>query len=260
MELEARGLAFSYDGARDIFKDVSFSFRPPGAVCILGPNGTGKSTLLKCLTGELKPRQGEVLIDGENVRRQSPGRLAKKIAYIAQSHSPAFPYPVIDVVMMGRTSRMGWLSGPGRAERELAMKNLEYLKIGHLRDKAYTDISGGERQLVMLAAALTQEPETLILDEPTAHLDFGNQYRFIQLAARLRDRGMGVIMTTHFPEHALELGGRTILLREAGIAADGPAAEVVTEENMERLYGIEVHVKKVGSRSICVPGPIRWEE
>ena len=254
MKLEARGLTFSYNGRRTIFKNISFSCDSPEILCILGANGTGKSTLLKCMIGQYKPGEGGMFVNGRNVREYSPKELAHRIAYIAQSHQPAFPFKVLDVVTMGRTSHIGYLASPGKEERDFAMENLRYLKIEHLWDTPYTDISGGERQLVMIAAALTQEPEILILDEPTSHLDFGNQYRFIQLIEQLREKGMGVVMTTHFPDHALELKGRTILLRDGEIQADGMAKEVITDENMEKLYHIKVNVRKFGDRSICIPG------
>lgn len=259
MRLEAKDLTFSYDGSRVIFRHLSFSYESPETLCILGANGTGKSTLLKCLTGEYKGSEGSVLIDGREAGRYSPRRLAHRLAYIPQSHQPAFPYPVLEVVAMGRTSRLGYLSCPGKEEEAMAVKNLEYLHIAHLRNTPYTEISGGERQLVMIAAALTQEPEALILDEPTSHLDFGNQYRFIGLVERLRKRGMGVVMTTHFPDHALELGGRTLLMKDGTILADGKAGDVITDQSMGELYGIRVNVKPFGSRSICIPGSLAVE-
>lgn len=259
MEMDIRNLTFSYDGRRDIFRHISLVYRSPEILCILGANGTGKSTLLKCLTGEHKAREGGVYIDGTDVRNVPPRKLAHRIAYIAQSHLPAFPFRVLDIATMGRTSRIGCLASPGESDREAAMENLRYLKIEHLWNTPYTDISGGERQLVMIAAALTQEPEALILDEPTSHLDFGNQYRFIRLVDRLREKGVGVMMTTHFPDHALELKGRTVLLKDGRIQADGMAPDVINDETMEELYQIEVNVRKFGDRSICIPGPMNGE-
>lgn len=256
MKLEVNELTFGYDTSRSVFRDLSFRYDSPEVLCILGSNGCGKSTLLRCLIGEYTPQRGSVAIDGQAVRTYSARKLAHKLAYIAQSHTPAFGFRILDIVTMGRTSQIGYLATPSKEDREIAMENLEYLNIAHLRNKPYTDISGGERQLVMIAAALTQEPECLILDEPTAHLDFGNQYRFLQLVERLRARGMGVIMTTHFPDHALKLGGRTLLLKDGGIVADGAAHEVITDPAMEALYRIEVHVKTIGSRRICVPGSL----
>ncbi|WP_349944205.1 ABC transporter ATP-binding protein [Lacrimispora sp. BS-2] len=256
MKLEIQNLTFSYDGEKNVFEDVSLSYQSPEIFCLLGANGTGKSTLLKNIIGEYKPKEGRILIDGKLLKNYSARKLAQKIAYIPQTHVPAFPFSVMDVVLMGRTSRIGYFSTPGKAEEGSAMKRLEFLNIGHLRDKPYTDISGGERQLVLIAAALNQEPEVLILDEPTSHLDFGNQYRFIHLIGKLQKEGMGVIMTTHFPDHALELKGKTSIMKDRGIVKTGPAADVVTSRNMKELYQIEVNVKTFGKRSICIPGRI----
>lgn len=260
MELEIQNLTFSYEGKRNIFENVSLSYRSPEIFCLLGANGTGKSTLLKNIIGEYKPKEGRILIDKKPLKTYSARKLAQKIAYIPQNHVPAFPFSVLEVVLMGRTSRIGYFSMPGRAEEDFAMERLEFLNIGHLRDKPYTDISGGERQLVMIAAALNQEPELLILDEPTSHLDFGNQYRFLHLVERLQKEGMGVIMTTHFPDHALALKGKTAIMKDKKIVQTGPAADVVTGENMRELYQIEVNVKAFGKRSICIPGEIEEED
>lgn len=254
MKLEVRDLTFSYDGSRIIFADISFQYHSPGVFCILGTNGTGKSTLLKCIIAELSPQRGKVFIDDLEAGAYSARQLARKIAYIPQNHYPTFPFPVLDIVMMGRTSRMGYLANPGKMEREIALETLEFLKIAHLKDQPYTDISGGERQLVMIASALAQEPELLILDEPTAHLDFGNQYRFIQLVKELSEKGMGVLMTTHFPDHPLELGSVTAILKDGKLYGLGKAEELMTGQNLTDLYNIKVSVEAVGEKRICIPG------
>ena len=259
MRLEVQQLSFHYQEGRDILQDISFSCQGAEILCILGENGTGKSTLLKCITGEERGR-GRVLLDGRDLAAYRPGELAKQIAYIPQTHVPIFPFRVLDVVMMGRTARIGYFASPSAQDEKLARENLDFLRIGHLWDKPYTDISGGERQLVLIAAALTQEPELLILDEPTAHLDFGNQHRFLNLVLRLRERGMGVLMTTHFPDHALYLEGRTLVLREGRLWREGSAREVVTQQTMSQLYRLSVHVETVGERVICIPGPLTAAE
>ncbi|WP_124061819.1 ABC transporter ATP-binding protein [Gordonibacter sp. Marseille-P4307] len=257
MLLEVESAEFSYSaGERKILDGVSFSYESPDTLCILGSNGQGKSTLLQCLIGGFKLSAGTVLIDGIPVENWKPRELARKIAYIPQTHAPSFGYPVVDVVTMGCTSRMKRLANPGRSERSRAIDQLEYLGIAHLSDKPYTDISGGERQLVMIASALAQAPELLILDEPTAHLDFGNQYKFLELVERLRRRGMGVLMTTHFPDHALLLQGTCAILSDGKIQSLDAAESIITDESMARLYGIEVHVESIGERKVCVPGSL----
>lgn len=177
--------------------------------------------------------------------------MATKIAYLPQTHVPFFPFSVLDVVVMGRISRMGYLANPDAEEKRTAMAKLAFLNVAHLYDKPYTDISGGERQLVLLAAALVQEPEVLVLDEPTAHLDFGNQFRFLRLVRSLRDQGIGIIMTTHFPDHALDVGGTTAVLRKGRLAAWGPSDDVIDGELLSTVYGLDVEVGRLGGRKFC---------
>lgn len=255
MRLDIEGLEFSYGGGRPVIDGLSLTYESPGALCILGANGTGKSTLLQCAVGTLEPSGGEVRIDGRPVGAHSARELSRLAAYIPQTHAPAFEYPVIDVVAMGRTSLIGRFSTPGTADERIALEKLDFLGIAHLRDKPYTRISGGERQLVMIAAALAQEPAVLIPDEPTAHLDFGNQHRFVKLVKKLCTQDMGVIMTTHFPDHALELGGATAIMQKGRIVRVGSARDVVTSESMSALYGIDARVEDVGGRLVCIPGP-----
>ena len=237
MNLTVDNITFGYDSSRNVLEHLSFVYESPEVLCILGSNGMGKSTLLQCIIGAFQISAGSITVDGKAVGEYKAREFAQKIAYIPQSHTPSFAYEVIDIVTMGRTQ-------------------LAYLGVDHLSEKPYTDISGGERQLVMIASALTQEPELMILDEPTAHLDFGNAYRFVELVEKLRDRNMGVLMTTHFPDHALMLGSKTAVLSGGRIIAEGPASDVITDESMRELYNIEVHVEHIGDRIICIPGPL----
>lgn len=253
MRLEVNNISFQYSSEKTIFRDLSFSYETPGILCILGSNGTGKSTLLKCLLRQNHVQQGSILIDGKNVEKYRPRELARKVAYLQQSHVPSFAFPVIDVVMMGRTSRIGYFASPGKEDRAIAMDKLEYLHIGHLAEKPYTALSGGERQMVMIASALAQEPELIILDEPTSHLDFGNQFRFVKLVEQLHRLGIGVLMTTHFPDHALYLDCDTIILHNSGIIASGNAHDVITDANMSEIYRIDTRVVRIEGREICVP-------
>lgn len=253
MRLEVNSISFQYSSEKTIFRDLSFSYETPGILCILGSNGTGKSTLLKCLLHQNQVQKGTILIDGKNVGKYRPRELARKVAYLPQSHVPSFAFPVIDVVMMGRTSRIGYFASPGKEDRAIAMSKLEYLRIGHLAEKPYIALSGGERQMVMIASALAQEPELIILDEPTSHLDFGNQFRFVKLVEQLQELGIGVLMTTHFPDHALYLDCDTIILHNSSILASGNAHDVITDANMSEIYRIDTRVVTIEGREICVP-------
>lgn len=258
MILKAESVRFAYRGGREILKGVTFEAAAPGVTCILGVNGAGKSTLLKCLANQERPSSGQVMIDGMPVRDFSAPEFAKRVAYIPQSHSPTFPFSVLDVAVMGRAAYLPRFASPGARDRAIAREKLDFLGIGYLEKKLYTEISGGERQLVMLAAALAQEPGMLLLDEPTAHLDFGNQHRFLQVLERLTGEGMGVVMTTHFPDQALFLGGRTAVLAGGVFAAEGPSEEVITTESLTALYGLPVAVLQVpgSERRACVPGEL----
>ncbi|NGM83877.1 ABC transporter ATP-binding protein [Paenibacillus sp. 7124] len=256
MKIRAENLAFQYKHGRPVFSDISFEAASPDIVCILGPNGTGKSTLLKCLVNQHNPTKGQVYYDDKPVHSYSARQLAARIAYIPQSHAPAFPFSVLDVVTMGRTAHFRYLGAPGKKDRMIALENLHFLGIDRLADKQYTEISGGERQLVMIAAALTQEPQILLLDEPTSHLDFGNQFRFLQIVKTLKHKGIGIIMTSHFPDHALEVADYTAVMNHGGLVHFGKPNAVVTESNMEKLYDIPVKMIEVSGngRKSCIAG------
>ena len=259
MRLELQNLSFGYDDSRMILQDVSFDLDGMGIYCILGQNGTGKSTLLKCIVGEEKAT-GHVLVDGKDYGAYSQRELARKLAYLPQTHVPTFPFRVLDVVLMGRSAHMRYFASPGEAEERIAMDNLEFLGIAHLKEKPYTNISGGERQLVMIAAALTQQPEFLILDDPTAHLDFGTTHRFLDLVLRLNESGIGILMTTHFPDQALYLGAKTLVLRGGRLWKFGMAEEIVDEDSMTELYGLPVHIGQIGDRRVCIAGELKEGE
>lgn len=260
MNLTIDDITFGYNAERNVLEHLSLSYDSPDVLCILGSNGMGKSTLLQCIIGAFQISAGSITVDGVPVSDYKARDFARKVAYIPQTHTPSFAYKVIDIVTMGRTSRIGYLANPSDEDVEFAYEQLKYLSVDHLAEKPYTDISGGERQLVMIASALTQEPELMILDEPTAHLDFGNQYRFVELVGKLRDKNMGVLMTTHFPDHALALDSTTAVLSGGRIIAEGRARDVITNESMRELYGIEVNVCHIQDRITCIPGPLEMGE
>ena len=190
---EAKNISFSYDGD-EIFSDISFSIDKGDVLCILGPNGTGKTTLIKCLNGLHDIDSGEILINGKSIKKLSFREISTHIGYIPQSHVPSFPFKVLDVVVMGRAPYLNLTDSPKKEDMEIALNSLKTLGIDHLKDKEYTNLSGGERQLVFLARVLCQKPDILILDEPTSHLDFGNQIKLLEIIDNLSKSGLSIIL------------------------------------------------------------------
>ncbi len=254
--LDVINATFSYGGPHNVFQDISFSVSAKEVLCLLGPNGTGKSTLIKCLDQLLPLKSGSIVLNGRKISSLSRHEIAKKIAYIPQSHVPTFPFPVLNVVLMGRTPHMGFWSSPSKKDIGIAEESLHSLGILHLQSKPYTEISGGERQLVLLAAVLTQEPDILLLDEPTSHLDFGNQVRLLEIINRLSRQGMAVIMSSHFPDHAFLTASTVAIMQDGRFIEIGSPDRVITASNIRKTYGIEVaigHVVGYKDSITCVP-------
>ena len=259
MHLAADNISFSY-GKKEVLNDVSLSFDRGEVVSLLGPNGCGKTTLLKVLLGILTPTRGKVLFEGMPLEDVGAKKLAQRVAYVPQVHRGAFPYSVMDVVLMGRMPYKTFFSSFTRHDRETATAMLEKLGISHLRDKPYTQISGGERQLVLIARALAQGADTFIMDEPITGLDYGNQIRLLEQIVHLSAEGHTFIKSTHFPDHALWVSDRVVLMKEGTVAADGIAAEEITAESLRGLYNIPVRVMDAGNGfSVCIPSSSKWE-
>jgi predicted ABC transporter, ATPase component len=241
MELTLKHVTCGY-GTTPILKDVSLTLRQGEIVCILGPNGIGKTTVFRSVLGFLKLLEGEVLLDGVPRDRIRARDFAKCVGYVPQSHEPPFPYSVPDVVVMGRAAHLRPFEAPGLEEYRIVDQVLNMLEISYLREKTYTQISGGERQMVLIARALAQNSSLLVMDEPTANLDFGNQIHVLQSIKKLTASGLGVLMTTHNPDHAFLCCDRVILLTKDKQVLEGTVDEIVTEENLRKAYGVEVRI------------------
>ncbi len=254
MSVEVKGLSFSY-GDRQVLKDISFAANDGEFFSILGSNGVGKSTLFRCILGLLSGYSGEVRINGLDTRRLSVAEMAKLVAYIPQQCSPAFNYSVEDVVLMGTTASLGALRSPKAAEQERVSWALDKLGIEHLRKRCFHRLSGGERQLSVIARALVQNARVLMLDEPTASLDFGNQMLVLTQVKSLAQEGYTVIQTTHNPEHSYLFSDSVLSLKDGSVLAYGSPAQVLSRETVSRLYGIDVEISSLFDDRVRVCTP-----
>lgn len=257
MKLEAKNITCGYRG-KSVLEQVNFTVESGEICCLLGPNGVGKTTLFRSVLGLMPLIDGKVVIDGEDTKPWSSAKRAKAMAYVAQYHTPPFPYLVKDVVLLGRISSVGYFGQPKPYDYELVTATLAEMGIEHLADTAYTDISGGERQLVMIARALVQQAGILVLDEPTASLDYGNMVRVIRKIIALRDKGYGIIMTTHSPDQAFMCDSKVVLLQKERPVLFGTVSGVMTEQNLKEVYGVRIRVMEYAGddgqiRHMCVP-------
>ncbi len=254
--IKVAGISFGYT-RKAVLKEINFSISHGEIVTFLGPNGSGKSTLMKILLGIHRPHCGEVFFNDQNIACLSPKFLAREIAYVPQIHKSSFPYKVIDMVLMGRIPHKPFFFRYSRNDYDIAFDVLEKLSIQHLSGRPYTEISGGERQLTLIARALAQGAKTLIMDEPASGLDYGNQLRLLEQILTLSGEGYTFIKSTHSPEHALWVANRVIMIKNGSIFADGKPDEVICDENLHTLFGAKVNVVKInGSLRVCVPHSI----
>ncbi|MEM2128272.1 MAG: ABC transporter ATP-binding protein [Candidatus Methanomethylicaceae archaeon] len=246
-------LQFSYGGQFSVRAD-SLDVQGGEVLTLVGPNGSGKTTLLKCINALLKPASGSIEVCGRDIREYSRNELSRAIGYVPQSHTPSFPFSVLDVVLMGRVSYLSIFQQPSKNDYRKAEEALSTVGILPMRDRTYTNISGGERQLVLIARAIAQEPRLLLLDEPTAHLDFRNQVTTLETVRRLsRERGIGVVMSLHDPNHALMYSDKIALMRGGEILHRGAPGDVISVGTIEEVYGIPVEMFDHCGRKFILP-------
>ena len=255
--VRVRDATFRY-GQREILSQVSLDVHRGEIVSVLGPNGCGKTTLLRCIAGALPLDGGSIAIGDLDVHALAPPARARRIGFLFQDHTPSFPFTAGDVVLMGRAPHLGFLGFPGHRDAALADAALDRFGLLHVKDRPYTRLSGGERQLVLLARIVAQKPDVILLDEPTAHLDVRNQVSTLRMVRSLAADGMAMIMTTHDPNHALWFGGRAALMKSGRLVAVGAARDVMTESALTSVYGVDVAVltqrsRTGGDRVVCSP-------
>ncbi len=246
-------ISFGYTN-RIILEQINFNVTEGEIVTILGPNGSGKTTLIRIMLRFLNPARGNIYVNGKNISDIGIKELARKIAYVPQIHKTVFPYSVIDVVLMGRIPHKNFFYKYTKDDVRIAHEAMKRLSILHLAERPYTEISGGERQLTIIARALAQGAKTVIMDEPASGLDYGNQLKLLEEIVKLSKEGYTFIKSTHSPEHALWIADRAIMIKNGVIAADGKSDDVINSESLSDLYNASVNVLKLNdSLRVCIP-------
>ena len=247
MLMEVNNLHVGY-GKKEIVHGVSFGADEGEFVCVIGANGCGKTTMLKSVLGLLKPFGGSVTVGGVDTMSMHEKERAKRFAYIPQAHTPPFPFSVADVIILGRTPYINTLAVVSERDKMIAFEAIELLGIEDIADQNYTELSGGQQQLVLIARALAQQPSVLVMDEPTASLDYGNQQMVLRQMKKLTRGGTTVIMVTHDPNHAFVCATRVLAMQAGNLIADGAPEEIMTSELLRKIYDTELSVLDVEPR------------
>jgi iron complex transport system ATP-binding protein len=251
--LSADDLAIGY-ASRSVGRDLNLELQAGEVFCLLGPNGCGKTTLFKTLLGLLPAQGGTVRLRGTDIAALSRAEIARTLAYVPQMQSSAFPFTAEAIVLMGRVIHRPAFASPSKEDRAIARHALERLGIGALAERDVTRLSGGQRQLVGIARALAQQAALIVMDEPTASLDFGNQARVLAEIRHLAAQGVGILLSTHDPDHAFALASRVALMKNGAIVAQGNVADVMQQERLEDIYNVPVCLANLpNGQKICAP-------
>ena len=254
--ISVKNISFGYT-KKKVLTGIDLDIASGEIIALLGPNGCGKSTLIKLMLGLYRPDEGSIFLDGVDILQIDSKTIARAIAYVPQIHRSSFPYTVADIVLMGRIPHKTFFYRYSKEDMNIARDAMDRLSISHLAERPYTELSGGERQLAVVARAIAQGARTFIMDEPATGLDYGNQLRLLEEIIRLSQEGYTFIKSTHSPEHALWVADRAIMIKNGAIVADGKCDEVISTESLFHLYNAEVSVLKLnGSLSVCVPQTI----
>lgn len=254
MSVKIENLSFAY-GTHQVLRNISLEVPDGTLVNVLGPNGTGKSTLFRCILGLYTSYHGTIIVNGKDISKLNIRERAREMAFIPQSHKPVYDYDVVDVVLMSSGAGSGAFFSPKRTHVDRALEALDRVGIGHLAHRPYTRISGGEQQLVLIARALAQNANTIIMDEPTSALDYGNTVRVLSCVRQLSEDGLTVIQSTHQPDQAFLYADKTLVLHEGEVLAYGPPKETITAELISKIYNVDVEVNSLYDDKVrvCVP-------
>ena len=254
MNLNVRNLSFAY-GEHEVLRDISFDLHKGEFLSVLGPNGVGKSTLFRCVLNLLTDYTGSIASGGVELKTMSRREMSRRIAYIPQINRPAFGYTVLDTVLMGTTRQLSMFAQPGKSQVEQAMAALEKVGAAALAQRDFTHLSGGEQQLVLVARAIAQQAEILVMDEPTSALDYGNQLRVMEQLRQLTEEGYMILQSTHNPEQAFLFSDQVVALKDGCVLAAGAPEDVLTEQRISDLYSADVEVHSIHGDKlrVCVP-------
>ena len=243
--IKVENAAFGYDNSNFLFQDLSFEVKKGETLSILGANGIGKTTFLRCMLGFLKLKNGEIIIDGKNTKNMQTTEFWKLVSYVPQAKQLVFGYSVLNMVVMGRSQYVSFGRVPNKKDFEIAQKILIDMGMEDLMERSCNKLSGGQLQMVLIARALAKEPKVLILDEPESNLDMKNQLKVLDILDRLaHQQNLAVIINTHFPANALRCSDKTLMLKSDGHLF-GNTEEIITQENIKEFFDISAKVIQV---------------
>lgn len=241
MIIEFKNATIGY-GAKAVLRDLNFRIHGNESVCLLGPNGIGKTTLFKSMLGMLPLLSGDILIDGTSASKISPSKMATHFAYVPQSKEYSYQFSVEEIVLMGRAMYIKKFSSPSPNDYAIAEESLKKLGIYNFRNLKYSELSGGEQQIVLIARALAQQAEFIVMDEPASNLDFANQKKLLDVIKSLSKTNIGILMSTHTPDHAFLCAQKALLVSKDQTYRFGSVEEIVKTEDLSKAYGVDIQV------------------
>lgn len=246
MIFEVKNGYYGYQKDKNLFEDVNIKIEDGEVLTILGANGVGKTTLLKCMMGIFKWNNGETLIDGKNIKDIPYTEIWKQIGYVPQAKNSAFAYTAREMILLGRSSHLGLFKQPKEEDLAIVEEAMNIVGIKYLENKYCNEMSGGELQMVLIARALASKPKMLVMDEPESNLDFKNQLIILETIERLsKEYKISCIINTHYPEHALRVGNKALILCKDHTKFYGDAKEIINSKNMKKAFGVEVAIENI---------------